>query len=188
MIIFREKLPDDFPTHVHSAEFWEQLGRTIATFGFLEEILGKAIFAFTATRQYTEDEIEAAYERWLPTLEKALIDSLSRLIEAYGKSIRDNKRATISGDELQSLLNELTESSEIRNVLCHASWWMPDVEGKSIPFFVNREKEVFGTPVDIEFLKQVRRHVVDLICEVIQSVADMGYQFPGSHFPGKKIW
>ena len=51
-IIDREKLPQLFPTHGHSPQFWEQLGRTIATYGFLEEVLGKAIFAFTATRTY----------------------------------------------------------------------------------------------------------------------------------------
>jgi hypothetical protein len=52
-IIDRDRLPPLFPTHGHSPQFWEQLGRTIATYGFLEEALGKAIFAFTATRRYT---------------------------------------------------------------------------------------------------------------------------------------
>jgi hypothetical protein len=42
--------------------FWETLGRTIATFGFLEEVLGKAIFAFTATTRHQESEIDAAFE------------------------------------------------------------------------------------------------------------------------------
>lgn len=45
-----DKLPANFPTHRHDPAFWEALGRTVATFGFLEEVLGKAIFAFTATR------------------------------------------------------------------------------------------------------------------------------------------
>ena len=27
-----------FPTHRHSAAFWESLGRTVATYGFLEEL------------------------------------------------------------------------------------------------------------------------------------------------------
>jgi hypothetical protein len=39
-------LPVSFPTHRHDATFWESLGRTVATFGFLEEILGKTIFVF----------------------------------------------------------------------------------------------------------------------------------------------
>lgn len=69
-------LPPAFPTHLHSEEFWASLGRTVATFGFLEETLGKAIFAFTATREYPADEINEAYEKWLPTLQRALSDPL----------------------------------------------------------------------------------------------------------------
>jgi hypothetical protein len=85
-----KNLPSLFPTHRHSAMFWENLGRTIATFGFLEEVLGKAIFAFTATARYPESEVEAAFEKWLPTLERALIDPLAGLIDAYGKAVRNN--------------------------------------------------------------------------------------------------
>ena len=75
-IINQVKLPEMFPTHRHSPQFWEQLGRTIATYGFLQEVLGKAIFAFTATRNYPETEIDAAYQAWLPQLERALTDQL----------------------------------------------------------------------------------------------------------------
>jgi hypothetical protein len=31
--------PPDFPTNLHPPEFWEALGRAVATFGFLEEAL-----------------------------------------------------------------------------------------------------------------------------------------------------
>lgn len=56
-IVDFKNLPSLFPTHRHSPMFWETLGRTIATFGFLEEVLGKAIFAFTATTRHQEGEI-----------------------------------------------------------------------------------------------------------------------------------
>jgi hypothetical protein len=69
----QDGLPNKFPTHGHEADFWESLGRAVATFGFLEEILGKAIFAFTATRAYEEDEIDRAYDEWLLKLERALV-------------------------------------------------------------------------------------------------------------------
>src|SRR5947209_8488671 len=85
-----DKLPVQFPTHLHPAEFWEALGRVVATFGFLEETLGKAIFSFTATLQYPETEIQAAYEKWLPTLQRALSDPLGGLIDSYGKAVREN--------------------------------------------------------------------------------------------------
>lgn len=50
-----DRLPANFPTHRHEAEFWEALGRGVATFGFFEEVLGKAIFSVTATRQIPSD-------------------------------------------------------------------------------------------------------------------------------------
>lgn len=105
-------LPPLFPTHRHSVMFWENLGRTIATFGFLEEVLGKAIFAFSATTPYPESEVEAAFEKWLPTLERALIDPLGGLVDAYGKAVRNNSEATITN--LDDLLSELRKASVIR--------------------------------------------------------------------------
>jgi hypothetical protein len=54
-------LPESYPIHAHDAYFWKYLGRTVATFGFLEEVLTKAIFAFTTTTKYSEAEIEEAY-------------------------------------------------------------------------------------------------------------------------------
>jgi hypothetical protein len=89
-IINTDALPDKFPTHMHESRFWESLGRAVATFGFLEEVLGKAIFAFTATRHYNESEVQQAYEGWLAKLERALSDPLGNLIETYGKAVREH--------------------------------------------------------------------------------------------------
>lgn len=184
-IVAAYKLPRQYPTHVHDAKFWENLGRTIATFGFLEETLGKAIFAFTGTRIYDESEIEAALERWLPTLEGALIDPLGNLINSYEKAVRDNPNATISN--LDELVGDLRKASGIRNVLCHGSWRSPDEAGRSVPLFVSRKKEVFNTPVDVSFLQQTQRHVVELVCAIVNTVTHMGWQFPGSNGPGNPI-
>jgi hypothetical protein len=163
--------------------FWETLGRAIATFGFLEEVLGKAIFAFTATTRHQESEIDAAFENWLPTLERALIDPLGGLIDAYGKAVRNNSAATI--ENLDDLLSELRAASVIRNVLCHGSWRTPDADGSSLPLFVNRQKMVWDTSIDIPYLKQTQKAVAELGCAVITTVTHMGWQFPGSHGPGK---
>lgn len=184
-IIDQEKLPPLFPTHRHSSQFWEHLGRTIATFGFLEEVLGKAIFAFTATRNYSADEIDAAYKAWLPQLERALTDQLWNLAESYGKAARDNPRTTT--DNVNELVEHIKKATVIRNVLCHGSWRAPNVNGASVPFFVNRQKEVFDTAIDIAYLKQVQVHVAELACAVINTVTHMGWQFPGGAGLGKPI-
>ncbi|MEO0330033.1 MAG: hypothetical protein AAF217_15745 [Pseudomonadota bacterium] len=182
----QDGLPSKFPTHGHEAAFWESLGRAVATFGFLEEILGKAIFALTATRAYEEDEIEQAYVEWLPKLERALIDPLGNLIDVYGKAVKDNPDVVI--ENLDELLGDLRQASKMRNILCHGSWRLPNASGVSMPLFVNRQKHVVDTAMDRQFIDQVQQHAVNLICAVINTVTQMGWQFPGTVGSGKKIW
>jgi hypothetical protein len=184
-IVDRGKLPPLFPTHRHSSQFWEQLGRTIATYGFLEEVLGKAIFAFTATRNYSPNEIDSAYQAWLPQLERALIDQLWNLAESYGNAARDNPATTT--EKVEELVDDIKEATVTRNVLCHGSWRTPNAKGASVPFFVNRQKQAFDTAIDVTYLKQVQAHVAELACNVIDTVTHMGWQFPGGAGPGKTI-
>jgi hypothetical protein len=182
-----EELPTGFPTHKHPSEFWEALGRTVATFGFLEETLGKAIFAFTATRRVPPNEIDAEFQKWLPTLERALSDPLGGLITSYAKAIRAHNCAQ-AFPNLDDLLSALNKASAIRNVLCHGSWRTPDKEGQSRPLFVNNKKEIFQTTIDVAYLNQMQRHVTELVCHVMSSVTFLGWQFPGSKGPGLPIW
>jgi hypothetical protein len=184
-VIDRDKLPPLFPTHAHSSLFCERLGRTIATYGFLEEALKKAIFAFTATRKYGPNEIDAAYQAWVPRLEQALIDQLWNLAESYGKAARDNPANTTTN--VDELVEAIKKATVVRNALCHGSWQTPNDNGASVPLFVNRQKQVFDTAIDIAFLEQVQTHVAELACCVIDTVTRMGWQFPGSAGPGKPI-
>jgi hypothetical protein len=186
-IIDFDNLPSLFPTQRHSPMFWETLGRTVATFGYLEEVLGKAIFAFTATIRYEETEIDdAVFDKWLLTLERALVDPLGGLIDSYGKAVRNNPEATI--ENLDELLGQLRTASVIRNVLCHGSWGPPDADGRSLPLFVNRQKMVWDTPIDIPYLEQTQKAVAELACAIFNTVTHMGWQFPGSRGPGKVVF
>jgi hypothetical protein len=185
-VVDLDNLPALFPTQQHSPKFWEALGRAVATFGFLEEVLGKSIFAFTATREYSENEIDAAFADWLPTLERALIDQLGNLINVYGNTVRANPAATVNN--LDNLLDQLREASVIRNVLCHGSWAPPRANESSLPLFVNSRKLVWDKPIDIPYLEQTQKAVAELACAVVSTVTHMGWQFPGSHGPGKIIF
>ena len=86
-VIDRAGLPAHYPTHAHEPAFWEAFGRAVATFGFLEEVLLKAIFAITATTRYEEEKIEVAYKAWVPTLTRSLSDPLRNLIDTFGKAV-----------------------------------------------------------------------------------------------------
>ena len=179
-------LPEKYPTHAHEPSFWESLGRTVATFGFLEEVLSKAIFSFIATRPYNEEEIQEAYEKWFPTLEHALTDTLRPLIDTYERSVRGHPDAAI--DHFDDMLDDLRKASEFRNILCHGSWRPPDSAGAAYPFFVDRKKRVFDGSFDVHSLARLQNQVTDLACMVISTVTCMGWQFPGSNGPGKVIW
>ena len=189
-VIDVDQLPHSFPTPVHAPAFWEALGRVVATFGFLEEILAKAIFAFTGMRKIPEDESTAAYEKWGVTLEHALSDPLGNLVDTYGKAVRNHGGATI--ENLDVLIDRLREAARLRNVLCHGSWnGKPDAEGRSIPFFVTglgNKQTKFDTPIDVAYLQRMQRSVAELACGVINMVTDMGWQFPGSNGPGISLW
>ena len=184
-IIDMDALPVDFPTHRHDPVFWERLGRTVATYGFLEEILGKAIFSFTATRRYEEAEVNDAFARWRLTLERALTNPLGSLIKQYEEAVRDHEEATVEG--LDELLGHLREAARLRNVLCHGSWAAPDENGASRPRFVDQKCVEFNPAIDIAFLVQVQRHVAELSCAVISSVIQMGWEFPGKANPSGRI-
>lgn len=186
-IVNVDSLPERFPTHRHPSSFWESLGRTVATFGFLEESLAKAIFSFTATRPFDETEVHAEFEKWLPQLERALTDTLGGLIDRFGKAVRDHPNSTI--EDIECLLDDLRKVSEIRNVLCHGSWnKVPDANGASKPFCVNRGMMIFDALIDRQFFDQTQRHVTELSCSVMNTVTHMGWTFPGSGGPGKPIF
>jgi hypothetical protein len=179
-------LPGRFPTHRHAGAFWESLGRAVATFGFLEEILGKAIFAFTATTSYNDSEIEQAYALWRPSLERALSDSLGGLITAYEAAVLEHPGS--SALNLAELMTGLRNAAELRNVLCHGSWRPPDNSGSSLPFYVDRKGRIVDSCFDARSLDQIQRHVADLACAVMDTVTSMGWRFPGSGGPGRPIW
>jgi len=181
------QLPTFYPTHMHDGQFWEALGRAVASFGFLENVLARAIFAFTATTEYPEDKIEDEYNKWIIKLEKSLSDTLRPLIDTYQASVKNSGHPT--PHDFDSLISDLIKVFEYRNVLCHGCWSAPDEKGESIPFYVRKsDKMKFEMPIDIRLLKNIQQAVSELIIAIIETVTTLGYQFPGSRGPGSEIW
>ncbi|WP_417713088.1 hypothetical protein [Pseudophaeobacter arcticus] len=115
-----------------------------------------------------------------------MTDPLINLAESFGKATRDNPATTIGN--VSELVEDIKTAAVYRNVLCHSSWRPPDAKGASIPLFVSRKKEVFKTPIDVAFLRQIQTHVAELSCSVVDTVTHMGWQFPGGAGPGKRMW
>lgn len=181
------KCPDKFPTHRHTTEFWEHLGRAVATFGFLEEVLAKAYFALTATKNYpNEKTAEDAYKKWQSQLENALYKNLFTLAEMYaGAAKKHNSVTLINIDELEK---RIKEAADIRNALCHGSWRIPNQVGKSTLFFLSKDKKTFDSQIDVAFLKKVQYGTAEIICDVISSITLIGFHFPSSSGPGEPIF
>lgn len=185
-VIDRNQLDLEYPTQVQSSQFWEELGRTVGSFGVLEEMLGNAIYALTGTNELNPASDPEAFNNWIKTLEKALTDQLGTLIDRYAQALSENQRT--KGNDYSNQIAGLKQAKDIRNALCHGSWGKPDDEGRTVPKFVNRKLEIFGTPIDRDFLMQRRSAVRHMICDVLDSVTSVGYQFPGSDSPGQQLW
>ncbi|WP_134078165.1 hypothetical protein [Rhodovulum visakhapatnamense] len=190
-VIDRECLPKMFPTHRHDPEFWEHLGRAIASFGFLEDTLRKAFFSFTGTTPVAPEDTARAVEQWGKRLERVMTMQLWNLANEFEAAATANP--SNSTENICDLVADIKKASELRNILCHGSWMLPDNEGKSLPRFSKKDRasgEIvqFADKIGIEYLSQVQAHVADLICSVVDTVTHMGYQFPGVAGPGKPIW
>lgn len=190
-IIDRGRLPKMFPTHRHDPEFWEHLGRAIASFGFLEDTLKKAYFAFTGTTPVAPEEAEKAVEQWGSKLEKVMTMQLWSLANEF--EIAAAAKPKSSTEDINELVADIKKVAEIRNILCHGSWMLPSNDGKSLPRFTKKDRTTgklvqFSEVIGIEYLTQVQEHVADLICSVIDTVTHMGYQFPGGAGPGKPVY
>ena len=184
-VLIREKLPEGFPSHSLDPEFLERLGRTIAAFGFLEEMLGKAIFALTATRTYPEEEIQKKLDYWLPTLLNALSDSLQNLIEKYLKELKNHPDNQI--ENIPEFEEGLKALPPIRNAFCHGSWRPMNEEGFTKPYYCTKNGDLWDEPVDAAYLKRVEGAATSLAIDVINSVTVMGWSFPGSGKAGRPI-
>ena len=185
-VIDRGRLSPQWPTDLFPGEFWEQLGRTIATFGLLEEVLGRAIFAFTATTTFNEKDAAEHLAKWDQQLHQALTDTLWPLSEVYGKVLRNNQEVDFKN--VDELVEDIKKASKIRNALCHGSWHAPDASGATDLYYFDKKDGKFDSRIDIDWLRQVHAHIVGLICSVIDSVTVMGWEFPGGAGPGEPIW
>jgi len=189
-VIDRSKLPPLYPTHLHDAPFWCSLGRAVATFGFLEEMLKKAVFALTGTCPAPPDDAEAAaaVDDWHDLLQRSITDSLKPLIETFAKVARHHPESRHKN--LDEFVDALRAAAKVRNVICHGSWGPPDQNGASVPFYVTGKpgkQAAVETRVTVAWLDQLRQHAAELACEVVNTVTHMGYQFPGGNGPGRPI-
>lgn len=180
------QMPENFPTNLHDKEFWEWLGRLVATFGYLEVVLKKAIYYFQTSRPYPEKEIDEAYQTWELKFQSVLSGTLTKLVDAYQVAVIAHPEAS-PGTGFPAVLEDLRRVAKLRNALCHANWPPPDENGASLPYVLDRKLNEFATPVDVAYLKKSQQEVAWLANEVGSTLTSMGMILPGTNSSGTSL-
>ncbi|MCY4541021.1 MAG: hypothetical protein OXB95_01295 [Rhodobacteraceae bacterium] len=141
-IFDRSSFPENCLTHHGTAEFWEELGRTIASFSFLEYSVANADFALSSTHQFkTKEEFEAAYKSWEKILQASLTGGLKQRIALLKAHFNGDDR--IPKSVAKGIVCRLKEIVDWRNVLCHGAWLQFNEDGSISRRFFKRDSKGF---------------------------------------------
>ena len=163
------QIPPDWPTHKGSEALWEELGRTVATFGMLEDVLARAYFHVTGQQQPIEGvDPKEQLEAWAA-------DLIGRLPETL-KPLADRMKAawkTLDGELTErraAVAHEIKKLADERNRLCHGAWITFDEPDRGTVRYFPRNfdvGEIFLETRSVEDLAEIRRRVTALIVEII---------------------
>jgi len=184
-MIDQDRLPAAWPTHRQSEAFWSALGRAVASFGFLEWTLRRAIFALTGDHLVPtdEDELRQAMTEWNDRLTKVSTSTIVTLANAFETAAQQHGRADVA--YVSELARDIREAADVRNAICHASW-NPITSESAQPLYIAavvrgiKEPSVFETSVNLAWLDQVQRHAAALTCSTMDVVTTLGLAFPGA--------
>ena len=189
LVVDRARLPEHWPTNRGSSAFWEQLGRTVATFSHLEDMMARAWFGLTATHEFEDmEQAEAAFPEWEKALKESLTDSLHSLTKKLTKAFHDDNR--VPDERAGACLARLDEVRVWRNALCHGAWQGFREDGSvGLRHFRRGDEgpESLENPLNVETLSSIRAATVDLTADLVDILSAAGVHFPGTVLPGVAI-
>ncbi|WP_347266776.1 hypothetical protein [Paracoccus sp. (in: a-proteobacteria)] len=158
------------------AEFAQALGQAVASFGWLEEIIKRTIYALDRAR-LAEDLTHEELQTWLTHMENIADDSMGTLIEQLDAAMRRHPGLR----ERNRITDRLNEIKQQRNLLCHASWRPTEEKGRWHPAFVNTRGEVFDHSFAVEDLEAAREATIEIGRRVLRVMRATGVQgeWPG---------
>ena len=184
--IDRDKLHAEWPVHKGTPSFWENLGRAVAAFGFLESVLVSACHSLAVPPvdpdATTARKAEAILER-NAAAESIRTDSLHVLARRLDRLLGKSKQVPSSvREELRGRLEELRPW---RNALCHGAWFGLDAEGSGRLHHFHRvhlfeslkNKQVVRfqpTQVSQQELADLRSRIVDAMIKVVEACSVAG--------------
>ena len=115
-------------------------GRTVATFGFLEITIARALFLLTGTAEQERELTEEDFQAWTKQMQNALAGSIGRLVPKLQTAFRKDSR--ISREDEDDVICRLEQLKQWRDIPCHAAWVEFNTEGEGRPLFVNWKSEI----------------------------------------------
>ena len=169
------------------AVFWQELGKTVAAFGYLEHILASTCYALLATGERAVTLLEAndheAMRRWAKRLLRSQTDSMGPLTRELDRVLTE--AGLVPRAVREDLVASLDELRPWRNALCHGAWLSVAEDGSARLEHLYRDDDdlpvAFERNVDVKDLSDVRARTVDITIRIAEaaSVAGPAYTHMG---------
>ena len=179
--IRRDYLPAGWPVNQGIPEFWQELGKTVAAFGYLEHVLTKTCYTLLATAGSAADLVDEngkVLYRWYQRADRAQTDSLYGLTRELERILGEDPK--ISCTLRENLVEQLDELRFWRNAICHGAWLQVDKDGSaSLHHMYKHEGVPFAVRPSFsrEDLSDIYSQTVDVTFRVIEAASIAGAGF-----------
>ena len=184
--IDRKILPSGWPLHSGNPAFWEELGRTVATFGYLEHALAMACYELSVTPESARRAAAAGdeeFQKWYAKLQRSWTDSLHALTNTFLDVLKKND--ALPHHVVQDLIDRLEDLRHWRNAVCHGAWLGFFGDGSGVLHHYYRQEDAnksrfpqnpsrFKTKVSQRDLADVRARAVEATIRVVQAASMAG--------------
>ena len=174
----RSIMHPDWPLSRDSPEFWEELGKAVAAFGYLENTLVSSCYSLTvppADPRNIQAEQIPDYLQWYAEAEAFRADSLHALAGRFDKLLKKDGR--VPHTVRSELREQLDELRHWRNALCHGAWFGFSGDGAGVLshyFMENKQVIRFPPMVALKDLAELRARVVDVTIRVEETASVAG--------------
>lgn len=161
------QVPDGWPTHELPSDLCEEIGRTIATFGFLEYVIKRAILELSKPTKSIND---SDYKEWERSLELTATTAMAKLTGKLGEVLEPDSR--LSQVRVTRIVEVIKEKADLHNALCHGTWiqYDPASGDATLQYFPRNDPRHSQFVLSRAILARVRYETVEVAREVMGAV------------------
>ena len=161
------QVPDGWPTYELPADLCEELGRTIATFGFLEYVIKRAVLELSRPAETISDSV---YKEWERSLEISATAAMKWLTGRLEELLEPDSR--LSQERVTRIVEVIREKADLRNALCHGTWtqYDPASGDATLQYFPRNDPRHSQFVLSRAILARVRYETAEVAREVMGAV------------------